>query len=86
MSEQTRESIINCLVEFTGREERPIFRDESWITDFGLDSLGLFHFLLHLEKSLGFSFPEDDFNYAKIEKFGALVEMLDRQRSSSSSE
>lgn len=81
MSKNTREDIINCLVEFTGRAERPSFQDASWIQDSGLDSLGLFHFLLHIEKRLGFVFPEDELNLANIENFNDLVEMVQTRRS-----
>jgi len=81
MSQDTREDIINCLVEFTGRTDRPSFQDASWIQDCGLDSLQLFHFLLHIEKRLGFVFPEDELNLAHIEHFNDLVEMVRRRRS-----
>jgi acyl carrier protein len=81
MSNDTREDIIRCLIEFTQRTERPSFQDASWIEDVGLDSLALFHFLLHIEKKLGFTFSEDELNLANIESFGDLVAMVDRRRS-----
>lgn len=81
MSKATREDIINCIVEFTEREERPSFKDESWIEDFGLDSLGLFHSLLNIEKSLGFLFSENELNLANYENFQDLVVMVHRLRS-----
>lgn len=81
MSQDTREDIINCLVEFTERTERPSFQDDSWIQDCGLDSLQLFHLLLHIEKRLGFVFPENELNLAHIEHFNDLVEMVRRRRS-----
>lgn len=81
MSNDTREDIIRCLVEFTERKERPSFQDASWIEAVGLDSLGLFHFLLHIEKSLGFTFSEDELNLANVENFADLVDMVQRRRS-----
>lgn len=80
MSNNTREAVIDCLVEFTERQVRPAFTDTSWIEDFGLDSLRLFHSLLHLEKRLGFTFAEDELNLANVEDFRNLVEMVHRRR------
>jgi acyl carrier protein len=81
MSNDLREEVLNCLIEFMKREEKPSFKDASWIEDFGLDSLALFNFLLHIEERLGFSFSEDELNLANIQDFGDLVEMVHRRRS-----
>jgi acyl carrier protein len=80
MNDTTREDIINSLLEFTERTERPAFTDASWIEAFGLDSLALFHFLLHLEKRLGCVFSEDELNLASIENFSDLTDMVSRRR------
>lgn len=81
MTNNTREDVLNCLVKFLEYDERPTFTDATWIEDFSLDSLGLFHFLLDVEKTLDLSFSEDDLNFAKIQNFEDLIELVDRQRS-----
>jgi acyl carrier protein len=75
-----RDEIIKCLLEFTGGTEAPAFGDTSWIRDFGLDSLALFHFLLHLEKVFQLRFSEDNFSLESVESFDGLVDMVRARR------
>ena len=81
MENDTRGQIIDCLVEFTQKKGPPAFKDTSWIEDFELDSLALFHALLHIEKRLGIAFMEDDVTVADVSSFENLVGMVDRRRS-----
>jgi acyl carrier protein len=81
MENDTRGQVIDSLVEFTGKKDRPVFKDTSWIEDFGLDSLALFHALLHIEKRLGIAFMEDDVTVADVASFEDLIGMVQRRRS-----
>ena len=78
-----RDKTIRSLHKFIESDEVVEFEDKSWIEDFGLESLTLFHFLLQLEKDHDFTFDEDDFTMGNMENFKDLVEMVKRRRAES---
>ena len=73
VNRQLREKLVQLLVDFTGRKSLAAVRDDAALPGCGLDSLGLFRFLLELEKQFALVITEHDFNLARLHTFGNLL-------------
>jgi len=83
--DEIRSALISLLAQHIGRQLDHPIDDKIEIASFGLDSLNLLIFVLHVEANFDIRIPRQYFNTANLYSFGmlcSLVEELSHSRAS----
>lgn len=75
---ELRATILRCMAEYAPADQLAVAADDTPLTELGLDSMTLFHFIMRLEEILEIKIPDTEFAAANFRNLQRVVTALSR--------
>lgn len=75
---EIRSTVLRCMAEFAPNADLSALTDATPLSEIGIDSLALFHFIVKVEGALGLSVPDAELSAANFRTLAGVLTTLDR--------